>query len=506
MLAACGRLGFDEVRTGTDGVIEVLEVEPRYVMPGGGSIEVTLAGDVEGAMITLDGAPCEPISSPSPSVLRCAASPHAAGVVPLVATAATGDSAELAGGFVYLTPGFYQLGGPLDDNTSGIAVDAEGAVYVSGATLGSLDGQNAGDFDALLVKYDPAGRVAWIRQLGTSQWDYARDVAIDPLTGDAVLVGYGLGDLDANGQPGGNDIFVARYSPAGDLRWLKQFGTSGDDQAWDLALDGSGSTSVSGWTDGSFPGATNAGGLDYVLLRIDPAGELVWARQVGTANDDHGHSVTAAADGTAYLAGYTGGVIEPGGTNAGLDDLFVARYDADGTRAWIRQRGSPASDHAQDVTLDAVGRPVVVGYTDGALDGNPSAGGRDIFMARFTSAGTWELTRQRGSPASESTWGVATDETGNIFVACVTGGAFDGEVNAGGQDLCLVTWRDDGSHAFTRLAGSTGSDSPSSCVFDAARSDLLYISLNSDGALDGSPNRGASDAAVAKFDALGTRL
>jgi len=43
-------------------------------------------------------------------------------------------------------------------------------------------------------------------------------------------------------------------------------------------------------------------------------------------------------------------------------------------------------------------------------------------------------------------------------------------------------------------------------MFDATRSDLVYISLISDGALDGSPNRGASDAAVAKFDALGTRL
>jgi hypothetical protein len=233
---------------------------------------------------------------------------------------------------------------------------------------------------------------------------------------------------------------------------------------------------------------------------------LGWAKRPATPADDYGHSIAAAPDGTAYVVGYTAGAIEPGVTNTGGDDLFVARYDTSGVRAWIRQRGTSAEDRAQDATVDAMGRPLVVGYTDGSLDGNTSAGGRDIFLARFSTSGAWELTKQRGSSGSENTWGVAVDGLGRAVVACVTSGAFDGQSNRGGNDLCAVAWNPDGTHAYTRIAGSPGGDSPSSCAADLARTGFVYVSLITDGSLDGSPNRGMNDTAVAKLDVMGNLL
>jgi hypothetical protein len=212
--------------------------------------------------------------------------------------AASGGSASLATGLVYLTPGPYQMGGPMDDRTSGVALDANGSVYVSGGTTGALGGPGAGDFDALLVKYDAAGRLVWTRQLGTSVWDYARDVATDRGTGDVLIVGYGAGDIDGNGMTaGGTDVFVARFTSDGARVWVRQVGTSGNDEAWDFGVDASGNTVVSMRTDGSFAGATNAGGLDYAVARLARDGSLVWVRQVGTAADDQAHTWAARPTG-----------------------------------------------------------------------------------------------------------------------------------------------------------------------------------------------------------------
>ncbi len=480
------------------GTISLVSVTPSHLLPAGGDIELSLAGNLMGLAVSVDGLPCAALVMLDATRARCTAPARVAGVVPVTATSVVGSS-TLPTGIAYVTPGPQQMGGPADDRTSGVAVDRQGNVYLSGGTTGSLDGASAGDFDALIVKYDASGRLVWTRQLGTNTFDYARDVAIDGATGDVLVVGYGSGDIDGDSVAmGGTDVFVARYNSSGTRVWVRQIGSAGNDESWDLAVDAAGNAVVSIWTDGAFAGATNAGGLDYAVARFTRAGVLSWVRQVGTTANDQAHSVAVAPDGTAYIVGYTTGVLEVGVTNAGLDDLFIARYDTAGTRTWIRQRGTTTSDRAFDVTVDSMGRPWLVGTTGGALDGQPNAGGADVFIMRYSSAGAWELTRTRGSTGNEATFGVAVNSAGRAFLSCTTPAAFDGQSYAGGSnDYSVVAWNADGTHAFTRIAGSTGTDSASAITL--ASNDLLYVSIVTDGSLDGRPSRGGNDVAVTRF-------
>src|SRR4051812_9232388 len=74
---------------------------------------------------------------------------------------------------------------------------------------------------------------------------------------------------------------AARSTPAVSLEWIKQLGTSGADSSEGISADGLGNICLSGFTTGSLFGP-NAGQEDASLAKYDAAGNLQWARQLGT--------------------------------------------------------------------------------------------------------------------------------------------------------------------------------------------------------------------------------
>src|SRR3954447_5902331 len=145
-----------------------------------------------------------------------------------------------------------------EEREGGVAVDAAGNVYEALSAEGSIDGQPyAAGKDVVLVKYGPSGTKLWTRELGTAGLDRAYGLALDP-QGDPVVAGYTKGDLD--GAHAGNtsdDMFVAKYDPAGTRQWVKQIGSTVADRAYGVAVDGDGSVYAAGYTKGALAG-TNA--------------------------------------------------------------------------------------------------------------------------------------------------------------------------------------------------------------------------------------------------------
>lgn len=491
VVAGCGRLGFEP-----SADFEIVAVTPGWTMPAGGLVEVELSTEIGPvAEVRVDGVLCTGLIAGG-ATLSCTVPPHAPGSVMLTVSggAAASDSAR----FVYLTEGIVQLGGAGDDRTSGIAVDFEGNVLVSGGTMGALDGPNQGDWDALTVKFDAAGTVAWVRQLGGPLYDYARDIAVDG-SGNVIVVGHTDSTLGAMANQGATDVLVVSYAPDGTRRWLTTLGTPGRDESYDLGIDASGAAVIAIFTTGDLA-APNAGGEDYALARISSSGDVEWVKQGGSTGNDNGRSIAVAADGTAFLVGWTGGVLD--GTGGGGSDMFLIRYDADGTQRWIRQRGGASEDFGFDAQLDATGDIWVAGQTTGSIDGGTPGGMRDVFAMRFAPDGTHQLTRQYGGPGNEYTYGITATATGAVL-ACDTTAAFGGQVALGLDDLCAIALARDGTHQWTRIFGGPLNDVVSSCARDAALTDFVYFSIITNGDLDGAANRGLLDIGVAKLDATG---
>ena len=256
------------------------------------------------------------------------------------------------------------------DFGNAVAVDGAGNVYVAGHTAGgTLPGQtNFGHEDAFLRKYDSQGDEVWTRQFGTPENDEATGVAVDA-QGSVYIGGITLGTLPDQTSAGHWDAYVRKYDPQGREVWTRQFGTAGDDNAPGLAADGPGQLYVAGVTEGPLPGQTHLGRSDAYLRKYDGDGKEIWTRQFGTPGNDHSMGLAISSDGRLYVAGFTsarsGLTPLPGQTYYGRADSFIRIYDADGNELWTLQFGTEALDLASGVAVDSTGKLYLSGV--GAL-------------------------------------------------------------------------------------------------------------------------------------------
>jgi hypothetical protein len=168
------------------------------------------------------------------------------------------------------------------------------------------------------------------------------------------------------------------------------------------------------------------------VVKYNSSGTKQWTKQLGSSSSDVAYGVAVDSSGNVYAAGSTQGALD--GSNAGVNDLFVVKYNSSGTKQWTKQLGTSGEDFAYGVAVDSSGNVYVTGYTEGALDGS-NAGGRDLFVVKYNSSGTKQWTKQLGTSSGDAAFGVAVDSSGNVYAAGYTDGALDGNTNAGGGDL-----------------------------------------------------------------------
>lgn len=113
-----------------------------------------------------------------------------------------------------------QLGTELNDKGAAIGLDDAGNLYVAGFTDGDL-ATNVGKFDAVLVKYAPDTSRAWVRQFGTVEDDGADAFAeanlyLDTFGESVYVSGLTLGDVDGALRLGLGDVFLATFDAEGE--------------------------------------------------------------------------------------------------------------------------------------------------------------------------------------------------------------------------------------------------------------------------------------------------
>ena len=288
------------------------------------------------------------------------------------------------------------VGADYTDATA-VVTGPDGSLYVCGYFFGSAtfaagepeeitftttDGE-----DGFLARYDEQGRLVWARQVASASIDELHGLAITPdgalmvvgLFADVLTLGAGEVNETTLTPTGWIEALVACYETDGSLRWARGSVTTGYGGAWGVAVLADGSVAVGGDFTGSMThGAGEAqeatldsvgGTSDVFLVRYDAAGELLWARCVGGADEDYASGVAAAPDGGMRLTGLfaldaTFGAGDPAATvltSAGRHDGFCANYDAAGALVWVTQLAGPEHDEILEVRVEADGATTLLG-------------------------------------------------------------------------------------------------------------------------------------------------
>ncbi len=379
-----------------------------------------------------------------------------------------------------------------DELAVGVVVDFQGNVYVAGATRGAMDGQIlVGGADAFLSKFNRYGVRQWTRLWGSTGDESVYGVSVDS-SGNIYVAGATNLSFDGQTSAGDVDAFLTKWSENGQKAWTRLWGTTGADEARAVTTDTLGNIYVTGQTGGALPGQTAAGMQDLFLVRFDALGNRALTRQWGSTQDDIGHAVFHDGVGNIYVAGAAGGSFG-GQVLTGLRDAVLMKLSAStGDPAWVRFWGTTMDDLAYGVAVGPGGEVFVCGETHGTMEGNVSAGGGDLFLTRFSAAGDRAWTRQRGSTSYDHAYALVAAPAGFITVVAVVSAALDGQPFAGAVDFTALRFDLDGNHQWTRAWGTSDDDYAISIAADATGH--VWIAGGTEGALNGRTNTGDTDA------------
>jgi hypothetical protein len=352
-----------------------------------------------------------------------------------------------------------------------IARDANDAVLLTGTVSGTVNfgGDNiiasSASGDGYVVKLDHAFGHLWDLHLTGNSVEEPRGIAVDP-SGNVAVAGRFQTELVVDGTTypgvGEDEIFVLRLSPAGAVQWVKVYANNINQQARAVAMDSTGATIVAGYYEGTldFGGGhvlTSTDGWDMFLLKLDGAGNTLWAKSYGGTGADMLQGVAVDGDDNIFVVGnYAGqmtfGCLTHAASSEGSG--LIAKLAANGDCVWSDAFGGAGEQTVGlDVEVDSGGRPVFGGAFTGTLPFPSSQlvsnGNMDTFVAKYTATGLHMWSLSFGGAGLDEPCFVAVDPVDAVVVTGRTQSDLDfGEgllTNHGSQDLFVA-----------KYAGATG--------------------------------------------------
>ena len=234
-----------------------------------------------------------------------------------------------------------------------------------------------------VLKLSSEGDVEWQRTYGGNEDDKASSIQ-QTMDGGYIVAGetrsWGVGD----------DIWVLKLSPVGDVEWQKTYGGDADDSAYYVQQTMDGAYIVVGNTN-SF----GAGSIDFWVLRLSSTGDVEWQKTYGGSDSDEVHSVQQTMD---------GGYIVAGGIN-------VLKLSSEGDIEWQHSYGTVVASSVQQ-TMD--GGYIVAGTGGGGGEGFVSYANSGILKLSFNGEIEWQKAYGGGFEDHASSIQQTSDE-GYIF-------------------------------------------------------------------------------------------
>ncbi len=413
------------------------------------------------------------------------------------------------------------LGGTGNDWPNDVVLDSTGKIVTVGVTT-SADFPRQSAYqttyvgstnDAFVTKYAADGQsLVFSTYFGGFGFDDCYGVAVDP-SDNVVFCGLTsstdlpmVSAYQGSNAGGYDDIYIVSMAAAGtSLNFSTYFGTTSQDEAYDVACNSTGIYVAGATNSALFPTKTpvqpgyGGGAADAVILKFNLAGtSLAYATTYGGGGQDVALGIAVDSGGGMYVAGETSSTDFPvqsaaqsafggSGANPFPGDGFCLKLTGGGsTVAYATYLGGASDDWCEQLAVNAQGEACLAGYTSSfgfptknPIQPNFAGGTRDAWCAKLSAQGsTLVFSTFWGGTGEEYTRGVGVDSSGDVYFCGLTSSAdfplqnaFQATFKGGtpiNNDGFAVRLSPTGSAAlYSTYYGSAGADDAQTMAVDA---------------------------------------
>lgn len=358
----------------------------------------------------------------------------------------------------------------LDDVLNDMAIDASGNILVTGK---SRTAANKDDYAT--VKYNSSLVAQWSKTLDQAgKTDRATGIFVDG-SGNVYVTG-----RSSNGSD--DDFVTVKYNAAnGTQAWIKTYDSGGDDQAEDIA--GNGTSIVICGT--KFNGIQN----DLQTISYSLSGTLQWSTTYagGAGLDENVNHVTIDAAGNSIITGTTQIAATPSN-----DNILVIRYNNSGSQQWANVLGGTMNidDNSALSLIENTSGNV---YTVGALTNSNTM--KDACLLNHNAAGTLQYNKQYNGEGEFTDKGIAICMSGGILYS--TGYCYSYNED---RNFCTIKYDASGNKVWVKTYNGPGFDTDEPRAIAGDVSGNIYVAGRSKNLLND------YDLLIVKYNPAGDTL
>lgn len=292
------------------------------------------------------------------------------------------------------------FGNELDDDATCVILANDGNYLVGGNTV-----TPAGTKDMLLVKLNSENEIYWQKNYGgiaNEELNFIFRVKNE---------GYYLGGLTESYGAGSRDVYLVRIDENGNELWSKTYGGTNQEGGNKMVKTADGNYFLFGFTQ-----TFGAGDRDFYLLKINPAGDVLWTKTYGSPNYEESQDMLKLKNGNYLLFGHS----------AAFDlnhDMYALKINENGDILWGETYGDNAHDGGEGALEDSDGNYLLLGRS------NSFGNGEEVYLLK---------TNPAGEIISENNYGSTADDAGFHTLETQLSYLLIGETNGSGNYQVLV--------------------------------------------------------------------
>lgn len=330
-------------------------------------------------------------------------------------------------------------GGTHNEYAGDIDIDAHGNSYITGkfynsVSFGAYTLNSPGSWAIYIAKYDVNGTVLWARIAGTAADIKATGICVDA-SGYISLTGLYLDSAsfgDANPVPvyavAGYDIFIAHYTPMGDLSWVRSAGEQGYDYSSSISHDGQGNLFITGEFHIS---AYNMSAAKVFVAKYDSSGNNTWFTMAQHYGNFHqGNDLCTGTGGISYVTGqffdtlFFDPIHALGAGNIEAN-IFILKVDSSGNIVWMQSAGAASGYTSSNaIGMDAAGSAYITGFYKGTVSfgalslTGPAGLSYDVYLAKCNANGDFQWVNKATGPWNlDDAERISVGKAGDVYIA-----------------------------------------------------------------------------------------